>query len=88
MNIKIGDEVTISVAALYEKYDKCLTYGIIEHTEYDDGYYDDLYNKDYMLAVCDGETALVTDITNTAIEFVVEDIPFRLTHEEAAIAIL
>lgn len=91
MKLTEGIKVCISVESLYNR-EKDLLYGHIEYTEAnepengDDNYFD-LYNEDGELACMDGEEVIVTQIDEDLITFRHDYVDFRLSYEEAEIAI-
>ncbi|MDE6019821.1 MAG: hypothetical protein K2H01_02325 [Ruminococcus sp.] len=93
MNIKIGNTICISVEALYNKYGRYLAYNeiicVAADSDYDDFYYD-MYSFDNSApALCDGEMAKVTNISDDIIWLENYDGEhFRMTKEEVATAVI
>lgn len=90
-DIDIRTTYGISVETLYKEYGENLTYCKIEKTEDENGVYFDLYNNHGLLAICDGENAVIVTRDKDKIRLYAEDEEdsnreFDLTPEEFGIA--
>lgn len=91
-DFRAGQEVTISVKALYDSGIP-LEYGsiVLDHDENRKPMYYDLYNEDGELACCDGETCRIEQVGVDLITLVNNDgestVYLTLTRPEAEIAV-